>query len=101
MSEPVTMEAKDEVIGIDAIKEVFGKVKEIVDNAAVVMEDGKLGFSDLTVAPAMFMDIKDLVSAAGMVGEEAKDLSSDEIKEVLALVIDLGMHIAKKLGVQV
>jgi hypothetical protein len=99
MSEVVTMESP--VMGIDAIKEVFGKVKEIVDNAAVVMEDGKVGFSDLTVAPAMFMDIKDLVSAAGMVGDEAKDLSSEEIKEVLALVIDLGMHIAKKLGVQV
>lgn len=98
MSEVVTMEAKGEAVGIENIKIAFNKLKEVIDNAVVIMEDGKIGFGDLTMAPEMFMDIKDLVSASMMVGDEAKDLSGDEIKEILGMLIELGTHIAGKLS---
>lgn len=87
-----------EKVGIEGIKQAIAKLKEVVESASVVLQDGKLSFSDISEIPEIYADIRDMVVALQSVGAEAQDLSSEEIKQVLGLVLDLGILVAKKFG---
>jgi hypothetical protein len=87
-----------EKLGIEGIKKAVEKLKEVIESASVVLQDGKISFADISEIPELYADIRDMVVALQSVGAEAQDLSSEEIKQVLGLVLDLGMLIAKKFG---
>lgn len=89
-----------EVVGIEGIKVAVAKLKEIVESASVIMADGKVGFSDITEVPELYADVRDMVVALQKVQAEVQDLSADEVKELLSLVLDLGVFVAKKFGME-
>lgn len=86
------------VVGIDDIKESVKKLKELSDNVSVILADGKVDWKDFKGIPEMVADIRELVVALKGVSGEVKDLSADEMKLVLADVLELGLHIASKFG---
>jgi hypothetical protein len=89
------------VVGIDDIKESIKKLKELSDNVSVMLADGKVDWKDFKGIPEMVADIRELVVALKGVKGEVQDLSAEEMKIVLADVLELGLHIASKFGFSV
>lgn len=86
---------------IVATKAAIKALKEISHDVGAVMEDGKVSISDITKLPALLSDVKAFVDAAKNVKPELQDLSKEELQEVLSDVLDLGLEVAKKFGVEV
>ena len=89
-----------EKLGIENVLKAIAKLKEVVESGAIIMADGKIGFSDVTQVPELYADVRDMILAVQKAQEEAKDFSADEVKEVLSAVLDLGVYIAKKFGME-
>lgn len=84
-------------VGIEKTKEVILAVKDAVEVAMKASEDGKIDWRDLKLAPALVADVRVLVSSASEVKEELKDLDADELRELLSMLIDVGLGLAGKL----
>ena len=89
------LEVKEDIASIE---ETFAAVKELVETAFAVLEDGKVTIGDITKLPALFVEVKKIIEAVQGIGAEAADLDSEELKKVMELVIDLGMFLAAKFG---
>lgn len=87
-----------EKVGIEGIKEAVAKLKEVVESVSVILKDGQITFSDVTEVPELYADVRDMVVALQSASAEVQDLSGDEVKVVLGLVLDLGLSIAQKFG---
>lgn len=89
-----------EKLGIEGTLAAVEKLKEIVETASVVLQDGKLSFSDISEIPELYADVRDLVVALQKLQAEAQDYSAGEVKTILSAVLDLGVIVAKKFGLQ-
>jgi len=69
-------------------KEVVLAVVKIVLAGFEVMEDGKIGFDDLSKIGKVIPDILKGFSGFDVALEEFKDLNSEEYKELIELVAD-------------
>jgi hypothetical protein len=99
--QPVVNPIASKEIGIEAIKEAMARLKDVAEAASVVLEDGKVTVGDLKVVPELFADIKDLVAACKEGQAEIKDLNAEEMKIIVADMLDLVLYVAKKFGAQV
>lgn len=86
--------------GIESSKKFLSEVSEIVEGVEAVLADGKITLLDLKHAPALFADVKSAVEKLKGMQEELKDLQKEEIEELLALVIDLGLKLASKFDIK-
>jgi len=86
---------------ITQTKATLAALKELAHDVSLVMEDGKVSVGDVTKLPSLLADVKALVEAVKGVKPELEDLSKEELKEVLELVLDLSLDVAKKFGVEV
>lgn len=76
-----------ELKGISEIKAVLLALKDLAIDGKKVMADGKIDLSDLPVAMDLLKQQNDFVAAIKGMSElmpEAKDLSSQEMMEVVA-----------------
>lgn len=75
--------------GINETKEVLQGIKIIAVAGADIFKDGKIGFDDLSklsILASSFDDLKAAAQGIDQVDDELKDLSIDEIKELVSEV---------------
>ena len=76
--------------------ELIASLKGLIEVVAKVMEDGKVGITDIRYVPSAVANLR-----AGLVGiknipVEVKDLSNEELQEIVTALVDLGMSAYEK-----
>lgn len=87
-----------EKLGIEGIKESLTKTKDILETVVLVFEDGRLTIGDAQYVPELWSDTSDLLEAAPKAILESKDIDLEEAKVLIALTLEIGVLMAKKLG---
>lgn len=86
-------------VGIDNLKKSVEDLKGLIASFEVVFEDGQLSFGDLTKLPSLVSDAYGLFrdAKAAIDAGEISDISLDEAKELLTILVDLGTQAFAKL----
>lgn len=80
------MEAIKEQAGIVALKESIDLVIDTLDAVKAISSDGKVGLDDLGALISFVKKVGPLVGDMGKVPSEVKDLSLEEVQELIAYV---------------
>jgi hypothetical protein len=87
--------------GIENSKKFLLELASAAEGIQAVLEDGKVTLLDVRHAPKLFGDVKSAVDAIKGMESELKDLSKEEVQELMALVIELGLKLAEKFDLKV
>lgn len=74
---------------IDGTKKVLELVKQIALSLKDVMSDGKVGWEDLPKLIPILAKLRPAIEGAQVMGSELKDLSDEEIAELMVLVAEV------------
>ena len=82
--------------GVEKSLAVVKALADIVDCVEKVLEDGQVTLSDMKVLPSVVADLKLCVSSLQMVKDELSELDAEEVKQLVAALVEVALKAASK-----
>lgn len=81
--------------GLEKSLAVVAALSDVVDCVEKVMADGKVTLGDMKVLPSLVADLKLCVGSLQAVKDELSDLDSEEVKQLVAALVDVALKASK------
>lgn len=76
-------------IGVEAVRNIINSLGEIGKSVEAVLEDGKIGLSDITEVPSLISDFNAIASNWKQAKEELANLQQDEVNLIAIELINV------------